>query len=237
MRLTLLALLLACSVISSRAEDWTTRDGKTFRNVTVLSHDDAYVTIMHDDGGGRVALSQLDPTLQKRFDYDPAKAAACIQATAAADQRDHAALLQEQHQQDVAMAAQPSPAPFAPGAPAPSPPPLAPPAARSTASAAPGVPAVDVVANEARIGEDQTKLNDLAVDIRLAQRDRGDYGSYYSWWDHGAHYDATGTLHPNTVGTDAGDRLPELQQQQTELQAEIKKLQDEDAKAQTASSP
>jgi hypothetical protein len=235
MRPILLALMLACLVISAAAEDWTTTDGTTYHNVTVLSHDDAYVTIMHDDGGGRIALSQLNVTLQKRFAYDPAKAAACIQATAAADQRDRAAVLQEQHNQDATIAAQTTAAPFAPSAAAvPTPAPSSPAAALPPAAVAPATPPVDVVANEAKIEQDQKELGDLAVDLRIGHRDAASR-FYQNGYTDGAHYDDTGTLHPNAVGTDAGDRVPQMEQRQSELQAEIKTLQDEDAKAQTAS--
>ena len=59
------------------------------------------MTILHEDGGGRIPLSTLGPALQKRFDYDPAKAARQIAATAAADQRDRAALAVEKAKTDA----------------------------------------------------------------------------------------------------------------------------------------
>jgi hypothetical protein len=69
--------------------------GETYKNVKVLSHDAAYVTILHEDGGGKIALSTLPPDLQKRFGYDAAKAAAVIAAQKAADQANRVALANE----------------------------------------------------------------------------------------------------------------------------------------------
>ena len=98
MRIALLLAFLAVSCLRLAAEDWTTTDGKTYHQVKVVSYDAAYVTILHADGGGRVLLSTLNADLQKRFNYDPAKAAAAIAATAAADQRDKDALAREKSQ-------------------------------------------------------------------------------------------------------------------------------------------
>jgi hypothetical protein len=95
MRSALFLVLLGLLVLPLRAEDWSTTDGKTYKNVQVLSHNAAYVTILHEDGGGRVPLSTLSPDLQKRFGYDAAKAAAVIAATKVADARDKEALAVE----------------------------------------------------------------------------------------------------------------------------------------------
>jgi hypothetical protein len=95
MRSALFLFLLGLLILPLRAEDWTTSDGKTYKNVQVLSHNAAYVTILHEDGGGRIPLSTLGPDLQKRFGYDPAAAAAVVAATKVADQQDKAALAAE----------------------------------------------------------------------------------------------------------------------------------------------
>ena len=95
MKAALLAVWLLAWILPGQAEDWKTSDGRVYHQVQVISHDAAYVTILHADGGGRIALSTLDPALQKRFGYDPAKAAAALAATAAADQRNQQALAQE----------------------------------------------------------------------------------------------------------------------------------------------
>jgi len=101
MKTVLLLAWLGLLLLPLRAEDWTTTNGTIYHNVQVLSHDSAYVTILHEDGGGRIPLSALGPALQKRFAYDPAKAALQIAATAAADQRDRAALAQEKAKADA----------------------------------------------------------------------------------------------------------------------------------------
>jgi hypothetical protein len=95
MKMALGAALLGLVLLPLRAEDWTTTDGKTYQNVQVLSHNAAYVTILDEDGGGRIPLSSLPPDLQKRFGYDPAQAPAIIAATQAADQRDKLAVGEE----------------------------------------------------------------------------------------------------------------------------------------------
>lgn len=78
-----------------RAEDWTTRDGQVYHDVKVLEVKPDYVTILHRDGGGRVALANLPADLQKRFNYDPLKAAVAAQATAQADAANQKAMNSE----------------------------------------------------------------------------------------------------------------------------------------------
>jgi|GEM_PF-1618408 len=75
MRLTILTLLGLCFLLPAKAEDWTTSDGKTYRGIKVVKIEDDAVTILDQDGGARVSLLVLSPELQKRFHYDPAKAA------------------------------------------------------------------------------------------------------------------------------------------------------------------
>jgi hypothetical protein len=55
------------------AADWTTTDGKTYKNVKVIKQDETSVTILDDDGGAVVPLVNLPNDLQKKFNYDPAK--------------------------------------------------------------------------------------------------------------------------------------------------------------------
>src|ERR1700743_3377068 len=50
-------ILLRLLILPVRAEDWTTTDGKTYRNVKVLKVEPDVVTIMHKDGGGAVNLA------------------------------------------------------------------------------------------------------------------------------------------------------------------------------------
>lgn len=134
MRWTFL-FLLGLTVLA-RAEDWVTTDGETYRGVKVLSHDAAFVTIMYEDGGARIPLRTLNPTLQARFGYDAAKAAALEAATAARDRADRQALLQQQAAQ---TAATPPPA-SAPTTPAANPTALASPAAEPSPAPVSGPP-------------------------------------------------------------------------------------------------
>jgi len=73
------AMLLAAAI--SRAEDWTTLDGKVYVKVTVVKTEPDAVTILYRDGGALVPLTNLPADLQQRFQYDPEK------ARAAADER------------------------------------------------------------------------------------------------------------------------------------------------------
>jgi hypothetical protein len=97
-------ILVLCGLVSLPvlAEDWTTSDGKTYKDVKVVSHDDAYVTILDSDGGARVLIATLNPDLQKQFGYDPVKAAAAIAKVAAQDERDKEALAREQQASQAA---------------------------------------------------------------------------------------------------------------------------------------
>jgi hypothetical protein len=72
----LTAVVLACSGLSLWAEDWKTTDGKAYQNVEVIATRPDMVTIVHDDGVSMVPLENLPADLQKRFNYDPAKAKA-----------------------------------------------------------------------------------------------------------------------------------------------------------------
>ena len=94
-RIRIVGMLLALSVAVVRAEDWTTVDGNTYKNVRVLSHDDGYVTILDDDGGAKIMLSELPSSIRVRFGFDPAKACACVAASEAQDAKDAAAVEQE----------------------------------------------------------------------------------------------------------------------------------------------
>ncbi len=95
MKAALLLFLLGVFFSPLAAEDWTTTDGKTYKDVKVVSHGDAYVTILDDSGGGRILIATLSPDLQKRFGYDPVKAAAEIAKVAAQEERDKEALARE----------------------------------------------------------------------------------------------------------------------------------------------
>jgi hypothetical protein len=56
------------------AEDWTTSDGKTYKSVTVVSHDATVVTISSSDGMATFPIALLEKDLQKRIQSDNATA-------------------------------------------------------------------------------------------------------------------------------------------------------------------
>lgn len=83
-----LILSLCCLVVASaRAEDLTLRDGTVLKNVTVTSVTPAYISVTHAAGVARIMLQDLPPELQKRYGYDPQKAAQYAAADAAAQRR------------------------------------------------------------------------------------------------------------------------------------------------------
>jgi hypothetical protein len=80
-----LAFVLALYATSAFAEDWTTTDGTKYQNVRIIRVEDDAVTILYKDGGALIFLFKLPPALQERFDYDPIKAKAAMEARAKAD--------------------------------------------------------------------------------------------------------------------------------------------------------
>ena len=77
--LCLLILATLCG-LTARAEDWTTTDGTKYEDVKVLKYDALTVTILDADGGASVPLEKLPGDLQRKFEYDPAKAKAAMAA-------------------------------------------------------------------------------------------------------------------------------------------------------------
>ena len=63
-------LFLVLLIIPLRAEDWTVGT-RVYHNVKAGAVDEGMVSITYDGGAGRVALADLPPDLQKRFDYTP----------------------------------------------------------------------------------------------------------------------------------------------------------------------
>ena len=78
-------LIVLLGTLPAYAEDWKTTDGKTYVDVKVIRVEDDAVTILCRDGGALVPLVELNPTLQKRFSYDPVKAKAAAAARAQQD--------------------------------------------------------------------------------------------------------------------------------------------------------
>ena len=92
MRLAIPAVLFSVCILAVHAEDLTTRDGSVYRNYRVVSSDPGYVTILYNDGGGRVPLSQLPADLQREYHYDPATAAAYTRQFEAEDRHERIAV-------------------------------------------------------------------------------------------------------------------------------------------------
>jgi hypothetical protein len=88
----LLILMIGASGQLAHAEDWTTTDGKVYKDVKVMKLEPDAVTILDSDGGALVPLATLSPDLQEKFNYDPVKARAAAAARAKADQANPAAL-------------------------------------------------------------------------------------------------------------------------------------------------
>jgi hypothetical protein len=86
-RLFFFCLLLASPLW---AEDWTTTDGKTYKDVKVIQVDPDGVSILDADGGAKIPMTNLSVDLQKRFNYDSAKAAVAIAAKKEAEDKEAA---------------------------------------------------------------------------------------------------------------------------------------------------
>jgi hypothetical protein len=104
------AVLLTGVSVTLHAEDWTAIDGTHYESVVVVKVEADAVTILDRDGGGIVPLSKLPPDLQKRFGYDPAKAASAAAKRSAADRQNEqklkteAQVVADRRKKDDAMA-------------------------------------------------------------------------------------------------------------------------------------
>lgn len=79
MRLACFFILCCIAVRSALPDDANstlTVDGVTYSNVTFGAATPSSVSVRHSTGVASVLLEKLPPELQKRFDYDPQKAAA-----------------------------------------------------------------------------------------------------------------------------------------------------------------
>jgi hypothetical protein len=82
MKTTIIIMLLAgslCAQTNLTFEILSTGQGD-FTNATIIRTTAAYAVVSHPGGLSKVALSNLPPVLQKQFGYDPAKAAAQMEA-------------------------------------------------------------------------------------------------------------------------------------------------------------
>jgi hypothetical protein len=70
------ALVFGCYALLAWADDWSTNDGRVYKDVKIVKQDAIAVSILDSDGQVEVPLSSLPADLQKRLGYDPEKAAA-----------------------------------------------------------------------------------------------------------------------------------------------------------------
>jgi hypothetical protein len=68
-RLWISSLLLA-SLLPLSAEDWTTEDGKTYKNISVQGQESDGVRITYDGGAGKIPYYELPVDIQRRFGQD-----------------------------------------------------------------------------------------------------------------------------------------------------------------------
>jgi hypothetical protein len=101
----LTALLVAFPLF---AEDWTTADGKVYKNVTIVAEEDDGVRVTYDGGVGKLPYYELPVDVQKRLgkDIDALKAKKEAADKALADAMASASAMDQQKQQEAAAAAQ-----------------------------------------------------------------------------------------------------------------------------------
>jgi hypothetical protein len=66
------------------ADDLTTLNGTTYKNITVVKKDLYSITVLTDDGGATILFTNLPPDMQKKYGYDPVAAQIKTQAVAEA---------------------------------------------------------------------------------------------------------------------------------------------------------
>jgi hypothetical protein len=104
--LLLAIAFLFAAVAPLPAEDWTTIDGKVYRDIKVVKVEPDAVTILDKDGGALIPLMLLPEALQKKFNYDPEKARVAAEARLKADEENQHALHVEMAQADQIKAKQ-----------------------------------------------------------------------------------------------------------------------------------
>jgi uncharacterized protein YdaU (DUF1376 family) len=108
MRWLVALLIVLATILPAVAEDWTTADGKTYKNVTVINQEDDGVRITYTGGVGKIPYYELSVDLQKRFGQDvDSLAAKRLAAEKAAEEAARTAAAAElKKQQDDAAAAE-----------------------------------------------------------------------------------------------------------------------------------
>jgi hypothetical protein len=104
-------LIIVASTISVQAEDWTTADGKTYKNVVVIGQENDGVRVTWEGGVGKLPYYELDDNTLRKLGQDPAaqaiKRAAFVksQAEAALQAKQDAAIAAEQKRKEAEAAA------------------------------------------------------------------------------------------------------------------------------------
>ena len=104
-------LIIVASTISVQAEDWTTADGKTYKNVVVIGQEGDGVRVTYEGGVGKLPYYELDDDTLRKLGQDPAalaiKRAAFVkaQAEAALQAKQDAAIAAEQKRKEAEAAA------------------------------------------------------------------------------------------------------------------------------------
>jgi hypothetical protein len=97
-------LIILTTTLSVRAEDWTTADGKTYRNITIIGQEDDGVRVTYTGGVGKIPYYELSDDVLRRLGQDPValaqKRAAALKAQADAAKAQADAALKAQ--QDAA---------------------------------------------------------------------------------------------------------------------------------------
>jgi len=94
--------ILLMTVLPASAEDWTTVDGNTYKNVTVVEVGDDGVSISYTGGTAKIPYYNLPVAIQKRFGQDPDSLAAAKKAADDEDAASQAAALEaKKHQEEL----------------------------------------------------------------------------------------------------------------------------------------
>ena len=75
MKTALACLIILSACVSAFADDFTTTDGKKFEGVTVTRIEADGIMVMTDSGIAKIFFAKLPEDVQKKYGYDPAKAA------------------------------------------------------------------------------------------------------------------------------------------------------------------
>ncbi len=85
MRWLAVLFIIGTTVLPLLADDWTTVDGTTYKNVVVVKAEDDGVNINYDGGSTKVPYYNLPVEIQKQFGQDPETLAATKKAAEAAE--------------------------------------------------------------------------------------------------------------------------------------------------------